>query len=64
VTSDDLSTIELLTGSADYLIHKSQCDGGPLFRQPMSRRRWVGLAGSIVIPSWWMATWWWYLNIL
>ena len=31
--------------------------GGPLMgRQPMSRRRWGGLSGSIVKPSWWIAT--------
>jgi len=31
---------------------------------PMSRRRWVGLAGSIRNPSWWMAMWWWYQHKL
>ncbi len=30
--------------------------GGPVLCGGMSRRRWVGLSGSIRNPIWWMAT--------
>ena len=35
-----------------------QPGGGPVLCGGMSRRRWVGLSGSIRNPIWWMATWW------